>query len=74
MTEAEFDWILTFRWPRIVRRVMAEAEDEWLMGFVRSIAKQGKRPGWMPSDRQEQIIRRLLIEYGEPDGGGQVIE
>lgn len=63
MTEAELDEILTFRWPRIVRRVMAEACDEWIKGFVLSIARHGKRANWHPSPKQEQIIRRVVSEF-----------
>lgn len=66
MTERELDEILTLRWPRILRQVMAESEDTWLRGFVRSIAKHGKRAGWRPSARQEQIMRRLLTEMSGP--------
>jgi hypothetical protein len=64
MTHTELDEIMTFRWPMVVRQVMAEGSDEWIKGFVRSIAKHGKRPSWHPSQKQEQIMRRLLAEVG----------
>jgi len=70
MTDRELDEILTFRWPLVVRRVMADGNDEWLQGFVRSIARNGKRATWRPSGKQEQIMRRLVSELGtapEPD-------
>lgn len=72
MTDAELDEILTFRWPLVVRRVMADGSDEWLKGFVRSIARHGKRRAWRPSIRQEQIMRRLVSELGT--GAEQVVD
>ncbi|NDK35381.1 hypothetical protein [Rhodovulum sulfidophilum] len=66
MTEVELDEILTARWPLVMRRVMADGSDPWLKGFVRSVARHGKRPGWRPSFKQEQIMRRLLAEIGRP--------
>ncbi len=64
MTGRELDEILTHSWPIVVRRVMADGSDEWLQGFVRSIARHGKRPSWRPSQKQEQIMRRLVSELG----------
>jgi hypothetical protein len=69
MTENELDEILLLRWPLVTRRVMA-GPDEWLKGFVRSIAKHGKRPKWRPSVKQAQLMRRLVAEIctaPEPD-------
>jgi len=63
MTELELDDILTHRWPLIMRTVMA-GTDDWLKGFVRSIARHGKRASWRPSRKQEQIMRRLVSEMG----------
>ncbi|ARE38333.1 hypothetical protein RGUI_0192 [Rhodovulum sp. P5] len=75
MTAAELDEILTFRWPSVVRRVMADGSDDWLKGFVRSVAKHGKRPNWRPSFKQEQIMRRLLTEIGKaPEPEVRLIE
>ena len=75
MTDSELDEILTFRWPIVMRRVMADGSDEWLKGFVRSIAKHGKRAAWRPSAKQEQIMRRLLSELGTaPEQNFEVIE
>lgn len=64
MTDQELDEILTYRWPMVVRRVMADGSDEWAKGFVRSIARHGKRPSWRPSQKQAQIMRRLVTELG----------
>ena len=75
MTEQELDEILTLRWPAVVRQVMADDSDEWLKGFVRSIARQGKRKTWKPSKRQASIMRRLVAEQrAESACIGEVIE
>ncbi|MCT4610975.1 MAG: hypothetical protein N4A70_17455 [Pelagimonas sp.] len=66
MTELELDEILTARWPIVMRRVMADGSDQWLQGFVRSIAKHGKRASWRPSPKQAQIMRRLVSELSAP--------
>lgn len=74
-TEAELDEILTHRWPSVLRRTMAESTDDWLKGFVRSIARHGKRRTWRPTARQHQIMRQLLLELGTAsDGEVQMIE
>ena len=62
MTGRELDEML-YRWPTVMRSVMA-GTDEWLKGFVRSIAKHGKRASWRPTGKQEQIMRRLVAEMG----------
>ena len=64
MNDLELDEILTVRWPLVVRRVMAEGSDEWLKGFVRSIARHAKRGAWRPTAKQESIMRRLVAELG----------
>ncbi|TRD22086.1 hypothetical protein [Palleronia caenipelagi] len=75
MTDRELDEILTYRWPFVLRRVMADDSDDWLKGFVRSIAKHGKRAGWRPSVKQEQIMRRLVSELGTaPEQDFELIE
>ncbi|MFC0161421.1 hypothetical protein CDZ97_07825 [Mameliella alba] len=73
MTARELDEILVHRWPLVMRAVMA-GSDEWLKGFVRSIAKHGKRASWRPSAKQEQLMRRLLSELGAAPGDVEVIE
>ena len=68
MTDQELDEILIHHWPSVVRRIMGSNCDDWLKGFVRSIARHGKRPGWRPSHKQEHIMRRLVAETGNvPD-------
>ncbi|MEQ8877215.1 MAG: hypothetical protein RIC49_12470 [Phycisphaerales bacterium] len=75
MTDRELEEILTFRWPVVMRRVMADGSDEWLKGFVRSIARHGKRPSWRPTVKQAQIMRRLVSELGTgPEPMMEVIE
>lgn len=75
MTEAELDELLTFTWPRVVRRVMAGDGDAWCKGFVRSIARQGKRRSWTPTAKQAALMRRLVAEVGtQDDTGGEVME
>ncbi|MEL7515907.1 MAG: hypothetical protein AAFU82_04070 [Pseudomonadota bacterium] len=75
MTDRELDEILTFRWPLVVRRVMADDTDEWLKGFVRSIAKHGKRASWRPTLKQERIMWRLVSELGTaPEQNFELIE
>ena len=64
MTDEEIDEILTFHWPMVLRRTMPSAADDWIKGFVRSVARHGKRPGWRPTPRQGQIMRRLVSELG----------
>lgn len=75
MTDRELEEVLTHRWPIVMRRVMADGTDDWLKGFVRSIAKHGKRASWRPSRKQEQIMRRLVSEVGTaPEQGVELIE
>lgn len=75
MTERELDELLTHRWPIVLRRVLADGSDEWVKGFVKSIARHGKRPSWRPSAKQEQIMRRLVSELGTaPEEAVEVIE
>lgn len=75
MTACELDEIMTYRWPLVVRRVLAEGADQWLKGFVLSIARHGKRATWHPSDKQQQIMRRLVSELGTaPDRDLELIE
>lgn len=63
MTEFELDTIMTFRWPRVVRRVMALADDDRLKGFVCSISRNGKRKNWKPTPKQEAWMHRVLADY-----------
>ena len=74
MTERELDQILTLEWPRVIRAVMAEDQDEWLKGFVLSIARQGKRQSWTPSPKQAALMRQMLNELRQRDEDCEVIE
>ncbi|WP_339759848.1 hypothetical protein [uncultured Sulfitobacter sp.] len=75
MTDRELEEVLTFRWPLVMRRVMADGTDDWLKGFVRSVARHGKRSGWRPSKKQEQIMRQLVSELGTaPEREVELIE
>lgn len=76
MTDQELDELLTFRWPGIVRRVMGDARtDSFARGFVRSIARNGKRRDWHPTARQERIMRQMLVDYsGSPEPEPELIE
>lgn len=73
MTSAELDEIIIHRWPLVMRSVEA-GTDEWLKGFVRSIARHAKRASWEPTDRQEQIMRRLVSEQGTAPNVTSLIE
>ncbi len=70
MTAHELDELMVFHWPRVMRRAMAQDGDEWLKGFVRSIARHAKRAAWRPTFKQAQLMRRLVAELSdgpEPD-------
>lgn len=73
MTDQELDEIMIHRWPGILRRTMAEG-DAWTRNFVRSVARAYKRPGWMPSPRQENIMRALLREMRGPCADAAIFE
>lgn len=64
MTEQELDEVLTLRWPAVVRRVMADGTNDFELSFVRSIARQGRRSCWRPSQKQLAIMDRMLVEHG----------
>lgn len=75
MTEQELDEILTLKWPRVIRRAIAEDADEWLIGFTKSIARQARRRSWKPSTKQLSLIKRLVADLDRPgEGSMEVIE
>lgn len=74
MTDIELDQIMIHSWPMVLRRVMSEDTDEWLKGFVRSIARHGKRAAWRPTPKQAQIMRRLVSELGTAPDDVSLIE
>lgn len=77
MTEVECDMILTLNWPAVVRWAKRQ-DDQWLTSFALSIAGKGKRKGWMPSVKQERLMRKLIAEQQADDhsllSGGGLIE
>lgn len=68
MTDLELDEVLTIYWPRVVRQTMADGADDWLKGFVRSIARQGKRRNWRPTPKQAFIMRQLVNDVRRASG------
>lgn len=74
MTDRELDEIMIHSWPMVLRRIMAEDTDEWLKGFVRSIARHGKRAAWRPTTKQAQIMRRLVSELGTAPDDARLFE
>jgi hypothetical protein len=74
MTSYELDKIMTLDWPAVLRSASVSG-DEWMKGFTRSIARHAKRTGWLPSPKQAQLMRRLVVELRTaPDNDGEVIE
>lgn len=65
MTDRELDEILIFWWPKVLRTAMT-GTDDWLKSFARSIARNGKRASWRPSEKQAGIMRRLVADMGAP--------
>ncbi len=43
-------------------RTMARSGSEWEAKFARSILRQAKRSTWNPSDKQQQIMQRMVSE------------
>lgn len=64
MTPERLDEILTVHWPRVLRRTMTDGSDEWAKGFVKSVARHGKRCGWRPSEKQAWLMERMVSELG----------
>lgn len=74
MTTLELDEILTVRWPLVMRCVMARGSDRE-QGFVKSIARNGKRPSWRPSPKQAAWMQGLVAEHAAlPSEEIEVIE
>jgi hypothetical protein len=44
---------------RIVRRPSAT---QWEREFAASMVKAGRRRGWMPTPKQEAVMRRLVLD------------
>ena len=64
-TSAEIDELVWKLGQRL--RAGKISRDDWSHGFVRSILKQNKRRGWMPSERQLSVMQKLVSELAEPD-------
>lgn len=48
-------------------KILAESDSDFERGFVRSIVRLSKRKGWLPSDKQLAVMRRLAAEARQPD-------
>lgn len=47
-----------FHWPAVVNH----APNQWAENFARSIAKQSTRRGWKPTEKQAEIMTRMVNE------------
>ena len=71
MTIAELDEFVLFWAPAILRRATAE-RDTWTIGFVQSISRAYyKRRNWMPSPKQERVMRDLVAKMRRAASGRQ---
>lgn len=55
---------LLFHWPSVI----GQARTEWASGFAASIAKQSRRKGWRPTDRQLGMMRRMVSDLFSQSG------
>jgi len=62
MTELELDEIMTLKWRRVMRRVMAVGSERE-QGFVKSIAHKGKCLSWRPSPKEAAWMQALVAEH-----------
>ncbi|MCP4944162.1 MAG: hypothetical protein GY924_19575 [Planctomycetaceae bacterium] len=73
-TSAEIERLL-YHMPAV-----AQGNDEWVSGFALSILRQCRRRGWQPSERQLNMMRRLVSDLfiysdnSRKEGDLQVIE
>ncbi|WP_138468245.1 hypothetical protein [Poseidonocella sp. HB161398] len=65
MTEMEIERLL-WSWPRVIER----AESGWERDFAKSIYQQARRPKWMPSPKQANLMRSMVAGLYRPNGGG----
>lgn len=57
--------------------VAQQAGNEWAKGFASSVVRQSRRRGWTPSQKQTQIMRRMVSElftHSQEGGDIQLIE
>ncbi|WIY23673.1 hypothetical protein [Parasedimentitalea psychrophila] len=43
-------------------RTVVRSGSDWEANFARSIVKHAKRPAWNPSEKQHQIMQRMVSE------------
>lgn len=54
---------LLWSWPGVIR----SAPEGWPRSFALSIARQSKRKSWTPTEKQLDIMKRMVAEhYREP--------
>lgn len=61
---------LLFHMPWLSRR----ATDPWERQFAASMAKKGRFRNWQPTQRQRQVMERLVAELFDGGGSAEVIE
>lgn len=61
---------IAFYWGQVVRA----APEGFERTFARSIARQLKRPNWVPSPKQERLMRRMVADLFEPKAEFELIE
>ena len=61
-----------FHWPAVVART----PKGWARDFALSIQRNARKPWWKPTDRQGQIMRRMVAELfdGTAEGEPELIE
>ena len=57
MSGEELERIL-FHWPAVVER----APEGWARGFARNIARSSRKRAWHPTQRQAQIMRKMVAD------------
>ena len=45
-----------------MKALARNVENDWEAKFARSTLRQSKRPNWRPSDKQHQIMQRMVSE------------
>ncbi len=62
--------VLLHHFPTIVDR----SDDEWTRNFARSILRQARNPRWRPSEKQLEIMQRLVADLLRMTDGFEVLE
>jgi hypothetical protein len=68
MTDEEIDMFLEWTAPRLMR-----GANPWERRFAFSIKMQAAKPRWRPSEKQVALMRKLMEEADDIDGG-EVVE